>query len=334
MKLIITNLPSFYKINLYNRINEQIKIYVIFTGDTASIRNKDFFEGEIRFNYSHLSSDAIYRKVFEFINILHQNKFEELIIGGWDSIYMWLAAFFPCSSKKSIVVESSILESNTSGLKGFLKKFFLFRIAVAYVSGQSQKELLHALNFKGKCITTKGVGIFNVRPQPKFEERNTIKNFLYVGRLSPEKNLQFLIETFNQLPYLTLNIVGFGPQEDFLKSIGGNNIIFHGAIPNAQLYDTYRKNDVFILPSISETWGLVVEEALNNGLPVIVSDHVGCAAEIINETNGLIFELTNPESLKKTVTKMLNIDYYNSLRLNISKLNFEEIAEEQVKCYL
>ena len=88
MKLIITNLPSFYKINLYNRINERIKIYVIFTGDTASIRNKDFFEGEIRFNYSHLSSDAIYRKVFEFINILHQNKFEELIIGGWDSIYM------------------------------------------------------------------------------------------------------------------------------------------------------------------------------------------------------------------------------------------------------
>jgi glycosyltransferase involved in cell wall biosynthesis len=333
-KIIITNLPSFYKINLYNRISFKQNILVIFTGNKANVRNEDFFLGTILFNYKNLSSGNIFRKGLETISHIRKNKYNEIIIGGWDSIYMWLAAFYPTSSKKSVVVESSILESKTTGFKGLIKKLFISRISVAYVSGESQKKLVKQLNFKGKIIVTKGVGIFNIKPQPQFYKVTEVKNLIYVGRLSHEKNLQFLIETLNKLPYLNLNIIGFGPQESFLKSIAGPNIFFHGAVPNAELYKIYQRNDIFILPSISEPWGMVVEEAFNNGLPVIVSDRVGCAAEIINETNGLIFNSTCREELDKAILKMLDIDFYNSLRQNISKMNFEKIAEEQVNCYL
>ena len=50
-KIFVTNLPSFYKLNLYNAIAERKKIFVVFTGDTAGDRNKDFFNGEMNFEY-------------------------------------------------------------------------------------------------------------------------------------------------------------------------------------------------------------------------------------------------------------------------------------------
>lgn len=149
-----------------------------------------------------------------------------------------------------------------------------------------------------------------------------------------KKIFSFLIEIFNQLPKNTLNIIGFGPQEMFLKSIAKKNIVFHGPIPNAELYKLYLQNDVFVLPSISEPWGMVVEEAFNNGLPVIVSDKVGCIGEIVNETNGLVFSLADPDGLLKAIKKIQNLEYYNHLKFNVSKMDFNKVAEEQVLCYL
>lgn len=332
--LIITNLPSFYKINLFNKIAERRKLLVIFTHDSSNQRNKDFYIGDRKFEFISLANKSIFGKVFFVYNLLKIASYQHLIICGWDQIIFWIAAFLSPKMKNGVIVESSIYESKTTGLKGWIKKTFLKRISKAYVSGKAQADLCKALNFKSQIITTKGVGVFNITTQPPFRPATKVKNFLYVGRLSPEKNIQFLIETFNQLPDLCLNIIGFGAQESFLKSIAGANVAFHGAIPNAELYKIYQRNDVFILPSISEPWGMVIEEALNNGLPVIVSDRVGCAAEIINETNGLIFQLSDPAGLQKAITQIQDIDYYNNLRLNISKLDFERIAEEQVRCYL
>ena len=128
--------------------------------------------------------------------------------------------------------------------------------------------------------------------------------------------------------------MGYGPQELLLKSIAKQNINFHGAIPNIELFKQYQQNDVFVLPSSSETWGLVVEEALNNGLPVIVSDKVGCAEEIVDESNGIVFRLSENDSLNNAILKIQDIEYYNSLKFNISKMDFEKIAQTQIDCYL
>ena len=115
--------------------------------------------------------------------------------------------------------------------------------------------------------------------------------------------------------------------------MAASNIIFHGAVDNITLPSLYRDADVFVLASRSETWGIVVEEALNNGLPVIVSDKVGCAQEIVDESNGLIFKSDNPTSFKNAIEKIREIEYYNILRKNISKLDFETIERKQVECF-
>lgn len=333
--IYITNIPSFYKINLFNRIAEHRNILIIFTKNANDDRNADFYSGERNFNYVLLGNYYGIFKILKMLHILISNNYNKLILSGTNTILIWFAAFLSPKRKNCIAIESSIFESTTIGFKGFAKKIFFKRLTTVFASGSAQKELALTIGFKGLIKITKGVGIFNILPMPKFKKKKEIINFIYVGRLSEEKNLKLLINAFNKLPNLMLNIVGYGPQEKELKIIAENNIIFHGAIENNILHKYYQANDVFVLPSISEPWGLVVEEAFNNGLPVIVSNKVGCSTEIVEiDKNGLIFKLEDNNGLNNAILKMTNLSYYDSLRENIIKMNFETIAEEQVRCYL
>lgn len=332
--VFITNLPSFYKINLYNRIAERKKIVVIYTGDGKNQRNLDFFSGEAKFSSLSLNGNVAFRNI-QIVKILCFYRYDELVIGGWDSLPMWVSAFLSPKEKNSVVIESSYYESKITGLKGFMKKIFLSRISKVYASGISQKKISDALGFKGSTVITKGVGVFNYIKQPAFVRRQKVENFLYVGRFAACKNLKFLIRAFNELPKLKLFMVGFGPQEEELRLMSKQNVIFLGEIKNKLLSDVYQKMDVFVLPSISEPWGLVVEEALNNGLPVLVSDRVGCAEEIINiNKNGLIFSHDDICDFKEKVSRICNLNLYNDMRMQISKMDFEEIENRQVECYI
>ncbi len=331
-KVVITNLPSFYKINLYNKINEYCKLLVIYTWDHSQGRNQDFYDGTMQFDYIHLKDGGIAR-VFQLMKILNSTQYTELILGGWDSVPLWISAFMSPTKKNAIVIESSYIESATSGIRGFIKRIFISRISKVYASGKAQRKITDALGFKGCTIITKGVGVFNYIKQPPYIMRKEVKHFLYVGRLIKVKNLEYLISKFNQHPELTLTIIGFGELEDKLKSIAQENIKFLGAVNNNQLSSYYQGADVFILPSTSEAWGLVIEEALNNGTPVMVSDKVGCAEEIITADNGIVFTL-NPDNFEEQLTKIRDIEGYNKMRANIAKMDFEKIEEHQVKCYL
>lgn len=332
--IFVTNLPSFYKLSLYNRIAEKKKIMVIFTGDTALLRDKDFFDGSYAFEYFYLSHNTDLKRALAACKIVKACTYKELVIGGWDSLVMWFLLFISDKEINSQIIESSYLESTTKGFKGFLKKLFLSRISKVYVPGKSNEKLVKDLGYSGQIVKTGGVGLFNIVSQPIYTKKEKVENFLYVGRLSEEKNLFSIIQVFNNLPNIRLNIVGYGPLEAKLKALAMPNICFYGAVKNRNLFSVYQSNDVLILPSFSEPWGLVVEEALNNGIPVIVSDKVGCAEEIVNESNGIIYSIGDPVGLKNAILKMKNVAYYNELRENISKYDFEEIVENQINCYL
>lgn len=331
MKVFITNLPAFYKIKLYNRIAMQIPIFVIFTGLNGNDRNKDFFNGQMNFQYLFLNGN-VFKKVYQLIFSLKKLQYTELVIGGWDSLYYWIANLLSNKNKNALAVESSYLESSATGYKAILKRFFLRRVKKIYASGKSNVKLVKLLRYNGEIVITKGVGVFNYIKQPEFQKRNSVKNFLYVGRLVKEKNLEYLIQKFNAYPDLTLNIIGFGKQESLLKQQAKSNIHFIGAVDNNDLPKYYQDADVFILPSISETWGLVVEEALNNGTPVMVSNHVGCAEELINEQTGIVFSLEN-DNFDEKLQEMLNLNRYNAMRKYISNLDFESREQYQVNCY-
>lgn len=114
--------------------------------------------------------------------------------------------------------------------------------------------------------------------------------FLYVGRMEPHKGVEELIEAFGRLQIeesasAILLLVGDGSMRAFVERavIADPRIRFTGRLSGTVLLDAYAAADVFVLASRFEPWGLVVNEAMAAGLPVIATDCVGCVDDLVVE---------------------------------------------------
>jgi glycosyltransferase involved in cell wall biosynthesis len=131
--------------------------------------------------------------------------------------------------------------------------------------------------------------------------------FLYVGRLSAEKNLEALIRCFAQVrrrgSNSSLVLAGDGPFRGHLEDQVGEAglehwVRFAGLKSTAELLPYYAFAEAVVLPSRREPWGLVVNEAMAAGLPVIVSNRCGCAGDLVEHgINGFLFEPDREEEL-------------------------------------
>lgn len=138
------------------------------------------------------------------------------------------------------------------------------------------------------------------------------KVILFAGKFEEKKRPRDLIAAFKQaqLPDATLLLVGNGAQESVLRqdALGRHDIAFAPFQNQTQMPRTYAAGDVFVLPShgSEETWGLAVNEAMCLRRPIIVSDHVGCAQDLVKSgRNGLIFPAGNVAALADVLREAL-----------------------------
>ena len=125
--------------------------------------------------------------------------------------------------------------------------------------------------------------------------RNTL---LYVGRVSAEKNLEFLTEVFQQLvdhgADIELAVVGDGPyRETMQQSLRDYPVAFTGYLRGEQLAAAFASSDLFVFPSTTDTFGNVVMEALASGTPALVSNVGGPAELVQHRETGLVLPATD-----------------------------------------
>ena len=131
------------------------------------------------------------------------------------------------------------------------------------------------------------------------------KVILYAGKYMDKKKPMDLLHAFKALnnPSCWLVMVGDGElrgeMEQFIKANNLQNILLTGFINQSQVAEYYAISDVFVMCStIGETWGLSVNEAMNFGMPVVISHLTGCAGDmVINGDNGYVFETGNSADL-------------------------------------
>jgi glycosyltransferase involved in cell wall biosynthesis len=130
---------------------------------------------------------------------------------------------------------------------------------------------------------------------------------LHVGRLAPEKNLDQLRETFHAMlaarPDLTLVIVGDGPGRQALQK-ALPEAHFTGFIDPESLTRHYASADIFVFPSLSETWGNVVLEAMASGLAVVAYRHAAGDELIDNDHNGVSLPINDTAGFRDAAASL------------------------------
>lgn len=135
-------------------------------------------------------------------------------------------------------------------------------------------------------------------------ERNVL---LYVGRLAREKTVERLLEAVTSSERVALAIVGDGPERGELeRRFAGTATTFLGFHEGEDLALAYASSDVFVMPSQTETLGLVMLEAHASGLPVIVADSPAARELISDSVDGLRFDPNVPGALAEKVRRLVD----------------------------
>ena len=187
----------------------------------------------------------------------------------------------------------------------------LANVAVVVVEGTPQKNFIKNRGIPERIFQSNHCSLdYSTLPSKNLKKDLHIENkivILYMGRIIKRKGLHVLIKAFSAIEQqrndCVLLVCGNGDFFPACKKIayelGIQNILFLGSIPENKIASCYKTADVFVLPAckdstdrvVTEGWGLVINEAIGMGIPIITTNVVGAAMDLVkNDFNGYIVE--------------------------------------------
>jgi glycosyltransferase involved in cell wall biosynthesis len=323
---IVHNIPIHYKHLLFSALAERgLDFTVLFMAARSKgavafdsrLAVGERYKYRLGFTGPYEKASATTRAAFVWKN-LNSLSPALLIISGYYAIECWVALLWAKLHKAPVVMwfESNEFDAPRHWPKEALKRIFLKGCDQAHVYGTSNADYLRKLGMPESRLLRKravvNADLFRSDRETRTYRNAGVTRLLYVGRLAPEKNLELLLRAFTNVhargpaDSTRLVLVGTGPLEGRLKEkcteLGIEKCVeFLGHRPQADLPGVFRSCDVFVLPSVSETWGLVVNEALLCRMPVIVSRQCGCAVDLVTPETGWTFSPLNQSELEAAI---------------------------------
>lgn len=282
-----------------------------------------------------------------------------VIINGYVGVEQIALIHYCQKNRIPYAIESDTqLNIPSNKLKAILKKVYLKKLlhndlCYGFPGGTLQKENLMYYGIPENRIFIMPMCVSEHRLLDEYERipsKNVLKErleisdkftYLFVGRLEEVKNVQLLIESFEDLKQeqedIALLIVGDGSLKDSLEQYVRQHqikdVTFAGYVVFPEIIRYYKASDVFALPSSYEPWGLVVNEAMIMSLPVITSSDVGCRLDLIDDgQNGYVFESKNKMDLSKKMRKIRKGNYQD-FSLSAKKMTKKWNFEYYCKCF-
>ncbi|MBA4196794.1 MAG: hypothetical protein C0459_04495 [Chitinophaga sp.] len=281
------------------------------------------------------------------IRFLFTNQKKYIWVHGWNSFTNVLVIIVGrlCGHKICLRAETPwnqelLKPSKLTALKQFYLKLLFLNVHYFFYIGSQNKLFYQQLHIAEKKMvfvpysvdnaffTNAGLNSNKQKLSEHFVWYNGRKVILYSGKYIAKKNPLDLIEAFALLKRnnCVLVMVGEGElREQMQKKIEdygmAGNIILTGFINQSQIPLYYAAADVFVMCSgLGETWGLSVNEAMNFGTPVVVSNVCGCGFDLVKSNeNGFVFEEGNIEDLATCISKCLSFN--DEKRKSVAKLN-------------
>jgi glycosyltransferase involved in cell wall biosynthesis len=349
MLLIISTHPIQYYSPLWVELSRQYTVHVLylFSNGVFNPVYDEHFNNDIKWdidllsNHSHsflsnqnadLDSKFLKINLIKFIKLLNKIKPKAVLIPGW-GYYNFLFIVLICKFKgiQILLRGDSNYRSYPSGISNLLKyiylKYYFSLIDWFLYVGLANKRLYDLFGINESKLIFSPHAIDGKRFQRRVKSSNdNLINIIFVGKYIPRKNPNIILDLAdkakiysNKLNWL---MVGDGPLSSYInEKIAYLNeidikITNLGFINQSKIVEIYSRVDIIILPSIDETWGLVINEAMSCGVVPIVSDQCGCSDDLVADLdNNLVFNYQSIDSLFNSL--VYAIEHLSELKLKV-----------------
>lgn len=331
--LFLTNIPSPYRVKFFEQLSEYMDVTVLFHDSVKahSGRNAAWFASENgAYHYIQLSGSMVLGGTetlcLDVINWL-KKSWDAIILCGYSSPTVMLAVAYLRLRRIPFYMEvDGGLIREDSSLKYRIKKTMVSSASAWISSGKHTTEyLLHYGAKKDKVyeypfssLEESDILVEPVSAEEKKAIRKELgitekKLVLSIGQFIPRKGFDILLKAAARLDSdAGIYIVGGEPTAQYLElkqSLGLENVHFVGFLKKEELARYYKAADLFVLPTREDIWGLVINEAMAYGLPVITTDKCVAGLELIQDgINGYIVPVEEEIALAEKMQIVLASD--------------------------
>ncbi len=328
--LFMTNVPSPYRVDFFNELGKLCDLTVTFEKNTSDERDKSWSDYNIEnFNAFFLRGKSISSDMAfcpSIIKIIKNKQFDYIICADFSSPTGILAIQFMKMFHIDYYLEADGgIAKQGNGIKERIKRHLI----------TSAKGCFSTSNLCDNYFKTYGALKENIRRYPFTslydadlfrsvagnDEKNRLRELLgmeekqivlSVGRFSYlngyGKGYDVLLKTAVRMPQVGWYIIGDNPTEEFVKmkqDMNLENVHFIGYKTKEELKKYYRSADLFVLMTIGDAWGLVINEAMACGLPVITTNKCVAGVELLTDGyNGYVINVGDDAALEN---RMLHI---------------------------
>lgn len=340
---IHSTIPAPYRTGVFDLLKKEYDTIVFFERINDDNRNSNWFIINDKYHFLSNKKDYdLYKKEIKKIN-----DYDIVLIYEYSTFFA-MKLMLKCILKKTpyyINCDGAFIKPHP--LKDLIKRFFIKRANGCLASGEYSKRYL--MNFgasKKNIFMHKFSSLYEqdiLSSICEVEEKANLKTNLglenkltaiTVGQFIHRKGFDILIRSWAKVnKEYNLMIIGGGdckPEyESLILQLGLKNIKLVDFMTPQQLKEFYKASDLFILPTREDVWGLVVNEAMANGLPVITTDKCIAGLELIqDDENGFIVPVDNDSELANKINIILSDD---NLRRKISLNNLNKIKNYTIE---
>lgn len=257
------------------------------------------------------------RIFMDLAKLIRSERFDVAVVNGWfEPVSWWMAASKEILGLRlTMVGDSTAVDQRRRPMVEAAKRAFLSRMDSVFTAGTSQIEYLATLGVPADRVTV-GCDVVENSRFHNVRAAALPSGPLVVGtaaRLVPVKNLEAAIEAAARVagdpatPRFQWRIAGRGPLDERLtaRAIGtGAPVEFVGYVGYDSMPAFYAGLSMYWQPSLSEPWGLTINEAMASGLPILASDRCGCARDLVGIGNGWLHD-PSPQGLEAGLRRAL-----------------------------
>ena len=356
--LWLTNIPSPYRVDFFNELGKLCDLTVLFEKRAASDRDDSWKNFDTK-NFSSIFPAGIPYGIAEafcpgIIRHLSLKKYDRIVVTNYANLTGMLAVAVMKAKRIPYIIESDgAFSGSGKGLKEAVKRWLLEKAALCFSTSDVHDDYYKKYGVSPDRIVrypfTSLHGADVLKEPVSKEEKSALREklgisepevIIAVGQFIPRKGFDILIEAMAKTDLsVGCYIVGGVPTDEYIQQVSSlglsDRVHFVGFKSKHELSEYYMAADLFVLPTREDIWGLVVNEAMAKGLPVITTDRCIAGLALVNSSKlGKIVPAEDAGAIADAIKEILlalNTEMSKDVLKAISAYTFEKMAEVHIE---